>query len=146
MRQRYPIQMQVVEKDSGNIVFKASLPVESIFNSSSKFDELLAYVERKYTQTIRECKELLKRSTFQKRANSKVYWIIGDSILKFMRSLEDTPFYLRNQCAFFARDLGLSQTSIWKIIRFRKKFPKKDLIDPTIPWSLYREGRVELSR
>jgi len=126
MRQRYPIQIQVVEKDGGNIVFKASLPVESIFNSSSKFDELLAYVERKYTQTIRECKELLKRSTFQKRANSKA----------------DTPFYLRNQCAFFARDLGLSQTSIWKIIRFRKKFPKKDLIDPTIPWSLYREGKV----
>ncbi|MEA3485687.1 MAG: hypothetical protein U9R03_03150 [Candidatus Aerophobetes bacterium] len=142
MKQRYPIQIQVMEKDKGNTVFKVSLPVESILNSSDRLDELLSNVEKEYTQTIQECKELLKKSTSEKRANSKVYWIIGDLILKFMRRLDHTPFYLRNQCAFFARDLGLSQTSIWKIIRFRKKILKKDLIDSTTPWSLYREGKV----
>jgi hypothetical protein len=120
--------------------------VESILNSSNRLDELLFNVEKGYTRTVQECRELLKKSISEKRANSEVYWAIGESILKFMRSLENTPFYLRNQCTFFARDLGLSQTSIWKIIRFRKRFPEKDLIDPTIPWSLYREGKVKLFR
>jgi len=136
MKQIYPIQIQVVEKDKGDVVFKASLPVESILNSSNRLDELLFNVEKEYTRTIQECKGLLEKSASEKRTHSEVYWAIGDLILKFMRGLKDTPFYLRNQCTFFARDLGLSETSIWKIIRFRKEFPEKDLIDSTTPWSL----------
>ena len=137
-----PIQIKVIERDEGRSVFKASLPVESVLNPSGKVDEWLSNIEKKYTQTIYECRKILRKPKSRKRIDPEVYWRVGDLILKFMKDLERTPFYLCRKYAFFARDLGLSETSIYKIVRFRKKYPDKRLIDPALPWNLYREGKI----
>jgi len=137
-----PIQIKVIEKDEGRSVFKASLPVESVLNPSGRVDEWLSNIEKKYTQTIHACRKILKKPKSRKRIDPEVYWMVGDLILKFMKDLERTPFYLCRKYVFFARDLGLSETSIYKIVRFRKKYSDKRLIDPALPWSLYREGKI----
>jgi len=146
MRVENPVQIQIIKKSNEETVFKASLPVESVINSPNNFDQLLSNIEKEYTEVIRECRILLKKAKLTRRVNPLVYWSIGDLILKFINNLKNNSFFLSSQYAFFARDLGLSKTSIRNIIHFRKRFPRKKLIDPAIPWTFYLSGKNKTLR
>ena len=71
---------------------------------------------------------------------------MGDIIVRFLERIDDIGFYLLNQNRTLSRDIGVSETSIKKIVAFRKRFKKLSKVNPAIPWAKYRDNKVPVPR
>ena len=78
----------------------------------------------------------------KKKADPRLYWLIGKNIIRFIERLDDLGFYIVKQNKTFAADIGMSESSIGKIISFRKRFSKISMLDQKISWSKYRDNKA----
>jgi len=62
--------------------------------------------------------------------------------LAFLHRIDNLGFYLVNQNRVLGAGIGMSESSIKRIIAFRKRFPDIARVNPTISWSKYRENKV----
>ncbi len=104
----------------------------------------LSFIETDYTVLLSGIKGLLSEAVIRskKKTDPRLYWLIGENIIHFIERLDDMGFYIVKQNKTFAADIGISESSIGKIISFRKRFSKISMLDPNISWSKYRDNKT----
>jgi len=139
MKEKFPIK--IVINNEGK--FRATTSLDKIYDSTNIRHEL-SFIEMDYTILINTIHSVLSGSS-KKKTDPRLFWLIGENIVRFFEHLEEMGFYLVQQNRTLSRDIRLSETSIKKIVSFYKRFPKISMIDPAIPWSKYRGNKVPLS-
>jgi len=124
--------------------FKASTSLDRLHAGNTNTRKDLAYLEQDYSILIRSVRSLIDIYSEHKRSDPRLYWLVGDYILKFLDRIDDLGFYLVQQNRTIAQHLGLSESSIKKIISFRRRFKKISFVHPSIPWNKYRDNKVPL--
>jgi len=138
---KFPIKM--LPSKEGR--FKATTALEKIGDHSKNIRQELSYVEMDYTILIDTIHRFLPISS-KKKADPRLFWLIGENIIRFLERLDEIGFYLMQQNSTLARDIGISESSARKIVSFRKRFSKISLINPSIHWAKYRDNKVPLMK
>jgi len=121
--------------------FKATTSLDKISDHSKNIRQELSYVEMDYTILIDTIHRFLAISS-KKKADPRLFWLIGENIIGFFERLDEIGFYLMQQNRTLARDIGISESSTKKIISFRKRFSRISSINPAINWAKYRDNKV----
>lgn len=129
-----------IVKQSGKL--KATTSVDTLYDDRKNIRHELDFIERDYTLLTKTLKEIHSSSKLSKKSDPRDFWLIGEYIISFLQRLDSIGFYLLKQNATIARDTSMSESSIEKILSFRRRFPSISSIDPVIPWSQYRENKV----
>lgn len=135
--QKLPLK---IAKHGGTI--KATTLVDTLYENRRNIRHELDYVEHDYTALTNVLRELHSHSKTARKYDPRSFWLIGDYIISFLQRLDSLGYYLVKQNETIARDISISESSLEKILSFRKRFPFISLVDPTIPWSQYRENKV----
>lgn len=138
---KFPIKI-FQSKENG---FKATTSLEQISDHSRNIRQELTYVEMDYTILIDTIHRLWAISS-KKKADPRLFWLIGENIILFFERIEEIGFYLMQQNRTLARDTGISESSIKKILSFRRRFSRISLINPAIHWAKYRDNKVPLPK
>ena len=140
-KEKYPLK---IIKDKITGICKAATSIAKLNDETKNIRRELSFIEADYAVLLNDIKGLLseaaKRS--KKKTDPRLYWLIGENILRFIERLDDIGFYIVKQNKTFAADIGISQSSITKIISFRKKISKISTLDPNISWSKYRDNKA----
>jgi len=141
MKEKFPLK---IIKDKINNKYKAATLIDKIDDDTKNIQEELKFIESDYTILVRNICGLLSEAAIRpkKKADPRLYWLIGENITGFIERLDDLGFYLLKQNKTFARDMGISESSVGKIISFRKRFLKISMLDTKISWSKYRENKA----
>ena len=104
----------------------------------------MSHIEFDYLVTVKVIKDIWK--TVQegkgKKIDPRVYWLIGDRLMAFLRRIDNLGFYLVDQNKTLGESIGMSGSSVSRITAFRRRFPDIAQVDPGILWSEYRENKV----
>lgn len=124
--------------------FKVSASLETFSYKKRKVLDDLKLIEVDYKATIMFIRELLKFEEKHKkpRKDPRTFWIIGNSIDSFIKRLESLGYYLVDQYKTFGVCIGVSYSSLKKIVYFYRRIPDINLIDPSISWQKYRENKL----
>lgn len=139
MREKFPLR--IMEK---NNEFKAATSLDKIKEKSRNIRQELNYLELDYTILMKTVRETISISTGGKKSDPRFYWLVGDYTLNFIRRIDDLGYYLLQQNQTLSKGMGISQSSLKRILSFRKRFPKMSLVNPGIPWAKYRENKVPM--
>lgn len=104
----------------------------------------MGYVEFDYTVMVYAIQNIWKevRHRKNKKADPRVYWLAGDHMHLFLDKIDSLGFYLVDQYETLGKSIGFSETSVRRIIAFRRRFPDIVRVDPAVPWAEYRENKV----
>jgi len=142
MTRRFPIIIRTDDK-SGSPRIRATTSVERLAQPSRGVERDLRAVELDYAVTLAAVKEALAQAARpEHRHDPRAYWLAGGAILSLVDRMSENGFYLVRQNATLARDLGLAEVSVRKVVAFRRRFPRISDVDPSIPWAKYRDNRV----
>ncbi|MBI4297828.1 MAG: hypothetical protein HY676_04785 [Chloroflexi bacterium] len=131
------------EKDSKG-EFKVATSFQTLLDASRSVRKDLEYVEQDYALLISNLRCLLIRSGTSGRRDPRIYWLAGDEILSFLRRMDDLGFFLHQQNKTLARDVGVHESLLKRVISFRRRFPLLSQVDPSILWTRYRSNAVPL--
>lgn len=137
MTDRYPL---AIAKAGPNGPFKASTTLDRLTATAPAAQREMAYIETDYTLAVEGASRALAASS--RDADPRVYWLAGKALHDLLARISDLGFYLVHQNRTLARDLGISESSVGKLIAFCKRFPAVSLVDPSVPWSRYRANKV----
>jgi len=137
MKEKHPLKI-VKNKDD---IFKATTSIDKVNDNTKNVRQELSYVEVDYAVLIETIQRFLAFSS-KKMGDPRLFWLVGDNILRFLERLDEIGFYLIQQNRTLARDIGISESSIKKIVSFRRRFSRISFVDPAIPWSKYRSNKV----
>jgi len=140
----YPIIIEMVP-DGDGMQARATTSIERAFEAGRSIEDELRSVETDYESTIAGVREALASAGTGRSRDSRAYWLAGRLLAGFMTRLEQRGFYLVDKNGTPARHVGVSKTSVGKMIAFHRRYPDPSLIDTSIPWSVYRDNR-ELRR
>lgn len=143
MKNKYPINIAILDKPEKSYIISTS--IETIHNSMNIRLEL-SFIEYDYILLTETLKRILSTLSKEKKKDPRLFWLIGDFIINYSDRLSDMGYYLMNQNKTIARDIEISETSIEKILSFRKRFQSINLIDFSIAWGKYRENKVKLDK
>ncbi len=140
-KEKFPLK---IIKDKLNSRHKAATSIDKLNDETKNIQQELSFIETDYTILLSDIRGLLSESAMRskKKADPRLYWLIGENIIRFIERLDDLGFYLLGQNKTFAVDIGISESSIGKIISFRKRFSKISKLDPKISWSKYRDNKA----
>lgn len=141
MRNNFPLKI-IYDKKKKQI--KVATSIDNLYKKSVNIRQELAYLEKDYSILIKSIRDTV--STKNKTTDPRLYWLVGESIFRFLERINDMGFYLLNQNKTLARDIGFSESYIRKIISFRKRFKKLSKVNPSIPWAKYRDNKVQIHR
>ncbi len=139
MKEKHPLKI-VKNKDN---IFKATTSVNKLNDNTRNVRQELNFVEVDYAVLIETVHRFLGFSS-KRRVDPRLFWLIGDIMLRFFERLDEIGFYLIQQNRTLARDIGISESSTKKILSFRKRFPRISMVNPTISWAKYRDNKVSL--
>ncbi|MGC8719214.1 MAG: hypothetical protein ACP5TY_04305 [Thermodesulforhabdaceae bacterium] len=140
MKDKFPLK--IVTSDQQKNRFKATTSMDKLNEKSKNIRQELAYLEEDYSVLIKTIRDIIAVSSQSRRTDPRLYWLVGDMIIRFLERIDDIGFYLMQQNNTLARDIGVSQSSIEKIVSFRRRFSKLSMVNPTIPWAKYRDNKV----
>lgn len=135
MREKFPLQIVRTKEQ-----FKAVTSLHIVFDKSRDIRRELDYIEQDYTILVKTIRDIIALQG--KRRDPRLYWLVGDSILRFLNRLDDIGFYLMHQNDTLERDIGMEGSVIRRIIAFRKRFPRISMVNSTISWSKYKDNKV----
>ncbi len=142
MTRRFPIIVRM-DNSSDPPRIRATTSVERLAQPSRGVERDLRAVELDYAVTLAAVREALTQAARpEHRHDARAYWLAGSAILSLLDRLSENGFYLVRQNATLARDLGLAEVSVRKVVAFRRRFPRISDVDPSIPWAKYRDNRV----
>lgn len=139
MREKFPLR--IIDQSNQ---FKAATSISKLKEKSGNIRQELSYLESDYTILIKTLRETMSRYFGSKRLDPRFYWLVGDYVINFVKRIEDLGYYLLQQNQTLAKSMGISQSSLKKILSFRKRFPKISLVKPGIPWAKYRDNKVPI--
>ena len=140
-KEKFPLKI-IKDKLTGR--YKAATSMGKLNDETKNIRQELSFIETDYMILLGDIRGLLSEAAMRskKKADPRLYWLIGENIIRFIERLDDLGFYLLKQNITFAADIGISQSSITKIISFRKKISKISTLDPNISWSKYRDNKA----
>ena len=140
-KEKFPLKI-IKDKLTGR--YKAATSIDKLNDETKNIRRELSFIETDYTILLGDIRGLLSEATMRskKKADPRLYWLIGENIIRFIERLDDLGFYLLKQNITFAADIGISESSIGKIISFRKRFSKISMLDQKISWSKYRDNKA----
>ena len=140
-KEKFPLKI-IKDKTTGRC--KAATSIDKLNDETKNIRQELGFIETDYNVLLSCVKGLLSEAAMRtkKKTDPRLYWLIGENILRFIERLDDLGFYIVKQNKTFAADIGISQSSITKIISFRKKISKLSMLDPNISWSKYRDNKT----
>ena len=140
-KEKFPLKI-IKDKLTGR--YKAATSIDKLNDETKNIRRELSFIETDYTILLGDIRGLLSEATMRskKKADPRLYWLIGENIIRFIERLNDLGFYLLKQNITFAADIGISESSIGKIISFRKRFSKISMLDQKISWSKYRDNEA----
>ena len=144
MKEKFPLKL--VKNNRGSHPFKATTSIEKLVEKSDNTRQALAYVQQDYQLLIEAIRCILNMTFRVKNSDPRLYWLVGDHIIRFLDRIDDIGFYLLEQNQTLARDTGISKVSIEKIVSFRRRFRRLSSIDPSILWSEYRDNKVPIPK
>ncbi len=140
-KEKFPLKI-IKDKLTGR--YKAATSIDKLNDETKNIRRELSFIETDYTILLGDIRGLLSDAAMRskKKADPRLYWLIGENIIRFIERLDDLGFYLLKQNITFAADIGISESSIGKIISFRKRFSKISMLDQKISWSKYRDNKA----
>ena len=144
-KEKFPLK---IVKDKLNNRHKAATSIDKLNDETKNIQQELSFIETDYTILLSNILGLLSEAAMRskKKADPRLYWLIGENIIRFIERLDDLGFYLLGQNKTFAAYIGISESSIGRIISFRKKFSKISSLDPKISWSKYRDNKAAMNQ
>lgn len=140
MKIKYPLK--IIKSEHQKNRFKATTSIDKLKEDSRGIRKDLSYLEKDYLLLINNIKDALLERSENKKIDPRLYWLMGENIVNFLERINDIGFYLIHQNITIARDVGVSESSIKKIISFRRRFIKLSSINPSIPWKKYRDNKI----
>ncbi len=140
-KEKYPLKI-IKDKITGRC--KAATSIDKLNDETKNIRQELSFIETDYTVLLNGIKGLLSEAVIRnkKKTDPRLYWLLGENIIHFIERLDDLGFYIVKQNKTLAADIGMSESSIGKIISFRKRFSKISMLDPNISWSKYRDNKT----
>lgn len=144
MKDKFPIKILISNHQKGR--FKVTTSIDNISKSNINIRQELAYLESDYSVLMKTIQDTIAFSSKGKKTDPRLYWLIGEYINRFLERIDDMGYYLIKQNSTIARDIGVSESSIKKIVSFRNRFSKLSMVNPTIPWVKYRNNKVPVEK
>lgn len=144
MKDKFPIKILISNHQKGR--FKVTTSIDNISKSNINIRQELAYLESDYSVLMKTIQDTIALSSKGKKTDPRLYWLIGEYINRFLERIDDMGYYLIKQNSTIARDIGVSESSIKKIVSFRNRFSKLSMVNPTIPWVKYRNNKVPVEK
>ncbi|MGB9834909.1 MAG: hypothetical protein ACPLPW_08110 [bacterium] len=141
MKDKFPLK--IIRNEEGT-KFKAATSLDKLKAIQRNIRLELGFLEKYYLLLVQNAQNAIWDIKNSQRVDPRMYWTLGDFILRFLEIIEELGFYLWHQNWTLARDIGISESSIRKIIAFRRRFPKLSMVDPKIPWVKYRGNKVQI--
>lgn len=141
MKTGFPVQIHRRQEGS-RIRFIAATSLDKLFDGTSTPLEQLKSIQVAYEMTLAAARRALEMAHQDKRVAPHPLWLLADQLKHFTDLLNGMRFYLWKANATFARDLGISQSSVEKLRSFHKRFPDITMVDPMVPWKRYRENKA----
>jgi hypothetical protein len=142
MNDKFPVT--IMPSEEMERPFKAAISVGSLSDEKRNIRRDVCYVEADYTASITAVRAILAASSKAKGKDPRVFWLLGDSVLRFLERINEIGLYLAQRNATLGRDAGISETSMEKILAFRRRYPRLSMVDPTVSWAKYRDNKVQL--
>lgn len=140
MKDKFPLKIVIGDQQKNQ--FKATTSIDKLNERPGNIRQELTYLEQDYTIVIKTIRDTIAVSSQSRRVDPRLYWLVGDDIIRFLERIHDIGFYLMQQNSTLARDIGVSGSSIKKIVSFRRRFPKLSMVNSAIPWAKYRDNKV----
>jgi len=139
MKDKLPVR---ILEQNGRI--KVTTSVSQLNSKSGSIRQDMGYIEFDYSVTVKIIEDILKgiKENKGKRVDPRFYWLIGDLVLVFLSRIDSLGYYVVDQNDTLGKSVGLSGSSIRRIIAFRRRFSDIALVDPGIAWSEYRDNKV----
>jgi ABC-type glycerol-3-phosphate transport system substrate-binding protein len=139
MKDKLPVR---ILEQNGRI--KATTSVSQLNSNSGSIRQDMGYIEFDYSVTVKIIEDILKgiKENKGKRVDPRFYWLIGDLVLVFLSRIDSLGYYMVDQNDTLGKSVGLSGSSIRRIIAFRRRFSDIALVDSGIAWSEYRDNKV----
>lgn len=141
MKDKFPLK--IIGNEEGT-KFKAATSLDKLKASQRNIRLELGFLEKYYLLLVQTARNALRDIKDSQRVDPRMYWTLGDLIIRFLEIIEELGFYFWHQNWTLARDIGISESSIRKIIAFRRRFPQLSMVDPKIPWVKYRGNKVQI--
>lgn len=144
MKQKFPVKIVLIGEQKKR--FSASTSIDILSEKGRNVRQELEYIEQDYSILIENIRHIIAISSQNKKTDPRLYWLVGEAIIRFLERMDDIGFYLLEQNTTLSRDIGISESSIKKIVSFRIRFSKLRMVNPTIPWTKYRDNKVPVPK
>jgi len=140
MKSQIPVEIRKITNPDGTYRLGAVTYLEEVL-STPDIKERLSTAEKTYGLLLQQCKEILvKTKTPKGRPDAKLRWMLADKIYSFLNSnTKNIGVVLVNYTEALCRDLGISESDLRYVLRFRQKYKMLEELDSRINWSKYRE-------
>lgn len=121
---------------------KATTSVEAVYDTQRNISRELWFIENDYSALINILRGLYSSVKSNTKADPRIFWLIGDYVLSFFQRISSLGFYLLKQNETIARDISISESSMKKIVSFRRRYNLISSVDTSVSWSKYRENKA----
>lgn len=137
---RYPVVLEVT--GSGETVqARATTSIELALDGGKSLQAALRSIETDYLVTLTAVKSVLASAGASTSRDPRFYWFVGLLLTQFIERLEAHGFYLVGKNRTPAKHVGMSATSVQSMMSFYRRYPDPYKIDPSLPWSAYRDRK-----
>lgn len=137
---KIPVEITKITNPDGTSRTGAITYLEEVISTPDIKNRLLA-IEREYAILVQKCSRILKRiRTPEGRPDARLRWELANTIYTFLNSNADKigVVFVNYKDALCA-DLGISNSELNYLLKFRKKYANSNQLDDKINWSKYRE-------
>jgi len=120
----------------------AATPLDTSLSNVSQVQRTLENVAVDYEITIAAAVQVREKLKNMKSKDARLYWHLGAFVQSFLSRLHARGFYLVQQNATLGTHLGMSASSIKKVLGFYRRFGSTDSLNPNIPWQHYRNNNA----
>jgi len=136
----HPVVLEI-ERDAKGERIRASTSVDRALTDARSLEADLRCIELDYGITLAAVRQALTAAASGRRRDPRAFWFAGKHLTDFMGRLELRGFYLVDKNKTPARHLGLSRASVEKMLAFCRRYADPFAIDPSVPWSRYRDNK-----
>jgi len=137
---KIPVEITKITNPDGTSRTGVITYLEEVVSTPDIKNRLLA-IEKEYALLVQRCSLTLKRiRTPEGRPDARLRWELANTIYTFLNSNADKiGVVLVNYKNALCADLGISNSELTYLLKFRKKYANFDQLDDRINWSKYRE-------
>lgn len=137
---KIPLEILKIKAPDGTEKFKALISLHDAISDSSQSKKLIQ-VQDEYTKCVTCSRALwLKVESNRKNmANSRSQWKLADFFFSFVNYAENEGYIVTNINEAITRDVGISDSQLNYLRKFRLRYPSIDTVSDQINWSKYRE-------